>query len=152
MILCMCVSRMLHCMWAGATFWLAIVKCVINCGDNLVMLDYVCRCLCGTLCFCVADCPAMSFVLVCWHRNPNINKLSWAINYSYNIPWVFLFWDPVVVLGPFEPLGHPATSPSKYFLLPKQMNKLSFGKLFTTFTFTHASGWHLRQWIIPFSQ
>ena len=31
----------------------------------------------------VADCPAMSLVLICCmstNRNPNANKLSWAIN------------------------------------------------------------------------
>ena len=28
---------------------------------------------------CIADCPAMSFIFV--YKNPNVNKLSWAINY-----------------------------------------------------------------------
>ena len=28
----------------------------------------------------LADCPAMSLLFVFWHKNPNENKLSWAIN------------------------------------------------------------------------
>ena len=32
--------------------------------------------------FWIADCPAMSFVFVCWQINiTNTNQLSWAINY-----------------------------------------------------------------------
>ena len=31
----------------------------------------------------LADCPAMSYIFVCWHtnKNPIANKLSWPINY-----------------------------------------------------------------------